>query len=209
VDLPRYLDSLTCFARAWPSGGKLRQLFDPGFYLHKYPDVAAAGVDPFHHFIKYGAKERRKPHALFDPGYYMLGCPAANAPSDPLIDFLQGSRQPWINPHPLFDCASYLKAHPAAVERGTNPLLHWVNARRSRVPHPLDLKNPHLGNVRFTFMDVSLTIAFTDEIGPGDDVVRVWEDDSGRMHFIAPPEQRPFFEAMKYDQLRAQLKQPR
>ena len=207
MDLPRYLDSLKCFLRTWPNGGKLRQLFDPGFYLHKYPDVAAAGVDPFLHFIKYGAQERRKPHALFDPGYYLLGCPAANALSDPLIDFLQGSRRPWVNPHPLFDCVSYLNAHPDAVERGINPLLHWVNARR--VPHPLDLENLHFEAVRFTFMDVSLTIAFTEETETGDEVVRVWEDDSGRMRFVAPPEQRLFFEAMKYDQLRAQWKPPR
>ena len=44
------------------------------------------------------------------------------------------------------------------------------------------------------------------EVAQRRDVVLVWEDSAGRMQFIAPSEQRPFFEAMKYDQLRAQLK---
>jgi hypothetical protein len=208
VDLPRYLDLLKCFARAWPYGGKLCQLFDAEFYLQKYPDVAAVGVNPLQHYIQYGAKEGRKPHALFDPEYYLLGCTAAKEPNDPLIDFLQRSGEPWVNPHPLFDCASYLAAHPEAVERGIHPLLRWVHARRNRISSPCKIEEQSVEAVQFTFMDVPITIAFTDESALGD-VVRVWEDGAGRMRFVSPPEQRSFFEAMKYDQLRAQLKQPR
>ena len=63
---------------------------------------------------------------------------------------------------------------------------------------------------RFTFMDVPLVIAFVDgERGvkerPELGVVWVWRNAEERTEFIAPPEQRPFFELMKYDQLRAQM----
>ncbi|MEP6878469.1 MAG: rhamnan synthesis F family protein [Nitrosospira sp.] len=34
-------------------------LFDADFYLEQYPDVAAAGIDPYEHFVNYGRKEGR------------------------------------------------------------------------------------------------------------------------------------------------------
>ena len=37
------------------------------------------------------------------------------------------------------------------------------------------------------------------------EVVALWEDSGGRTRFIAPPQQQPFFELMKYGQLRAQI----
>lgn len=37
--------------------------FDPGWYLQRYPDVAASGMDPLLHFVRYGQKEGRKPCA--------------------------------------------------------------------------------------------------------------------------------------------------
>jgi hypothetical protein len=37
------------------------------------------------------------------------------------------------------------------------------------------------------------------------EVVALWEDSAGRTRFIAPPQQHPFFELMKYGQLRAQV----
>ena len=37
------------------------------------------------------------------------------------------------------------------------------------------------------------------------EVVALWEDSAGRTRFIAPPQQQPFFELMKYGQLHAQI----
>jgi glycosyltransferase involved in cell wall biosynthesis len=39
----------------------LRDSFESGWYLEKYPDIAEAGVDPYQHFITLGAKEGRVP----------------------------------------------------------------------------------------------------------------------------------------------------
>jgi hypothetical protein len=36
-------------------------------------------------------------------------------------------------------------------------------------------------------------------------VVAVWPDKFGRTRFLAPPEQHAFFQAVSYDQLRAQI----
>ena len=36
-----------------------KDLFDADFYLAQYPDVAAAGINPYEHFINYGRKEGR------------------------------------------------------------------------------------------------------------------------------------------------------
>ncbi len=36
-------------------------------------------------------------------------------------------------------------------------------------------------------------------------VIAVWPDEFGRTRFLAPPEQHAFFQAVSYDQLRAQI----
>ena len=50
-------------------------LFDPVYYLAHNPDIAAAGVDPYQHYIQYGWKEGRNPSALFDNRYYLTQNP--------------------------------------------------------------------------------------------------------------------------------------
>ena len=37
-------------------------LFDADWYRNRYPDIEAAGVDPFGHFIAYGEAEGRDPN---------------------------------------------------------------------------------------------------------------------------------------------------
>ena len=100
---------------------KARKLLDAEFYLRTNPDVAAARMDPFKHYVKYGAAERRQPHPLFDPAHYLASCPAAGAAGNnagnPLLHFLEQSGS-WANPHPLFDCEAYVLANPGA----DNPL---------------------------------------------------------------------------------------
>jgi hypothetical protein len=199
-------------AKAVPYLRKMREVFDAGFYLIKYPDVAATRVDPFRHYIEHGAAEGRKPLPLFDPEYYRMGFPGSkDLREPPLADFLRRTGDRCINPHPLFDCASYLQAHRDAVE--LNPLLHYVRSRRGAIQEGGGLAKIPFEAAQFSIMDVALTIVFVDEVrgrnaGLGGGVVLVWEDSSGRTQFIAPPEQRPFFEVMKYDQLRAQMKPP-
>src|SRR5665213_2653990 len=55
--------------------------FDAAFYLAAYPDVAAAGLDPYEHYRLAGRAELRLPRpetelvaasGLLDPNYYLI-----------------------------------------------------------------------------------------------------------------------------------------
>ncbi len=107
-------------------------LFDGAFYLRKYPDLAAAGVNPLRHYLRYGAAEGRKPHPLFDPDYYLRRNPDARGRGNALVHFLEKGGKNGLSPHPLFDCESYLRAHPDAAGAGVNPLVHYLLHRQSR-----------------------------------------------------------------------------
>lgn len=61
--------ALVLFNRARAAGRLVNpnRLFDYGWYLAQYPDVAAAAdIDAYHHFVDYGADEGRVPSAGFD-----------------------------------------------------------------------------------------------------------------------------------------------
>jgi hypothetical protein len=38
--------------------------------------------------------------------------------------------------------------------------------------------------------------------------VQIWKDGLGRTGYLAPPQQRPFFQGLSYDQLYAQVHTP-
>ena len=65
-------------------------LFDQQWYLSKYPDVAAAGVDPTEHYLQIGATEGRNPSSKFDTVYYLQSNPdVAAAGVNPLLHYIQ------------------------------------------------------------------------------------------------------------------------
>ena len=46
--------------------------FDVRWYLTKYPDVAAAGVNPVEHYMRFGATEGRNPSPKFNTRFYAM-----------------------------------------------------------------------------------------------------------------------------------------
>jgi GT2 family glycosyltransferase len=48
------------------------EYFDASYYLRRYPDVAAAGIDPVIHYVDYGAQEKRNPSPYFNTANYLL-----------------------------------------------------------------------------------------------------------------------------------------
>lgn len=46
-------------------------LFDVAYYLRRYPDVAAEGVDPLDHYLRHGGLEGRGPSAAFNGKFYL------------------------------------------------------------------------------------------------------------------------------------------
>jgi len=163
---------------------RVRPFFDAAFYLERYPDVRKAGMNPLRHYLRHGAAEGRKPQRLFEPAYYLSGC--AEASGNPLVHFIKtGGRLG--NPHPLFDCQAYLAAHPGV---GMNPLLHYLRQGRARGLGADQGVRPTFG---LEILDVRVNVA-------------LWEDPEGGLRFICEPQQAPFFRAMRFDQLAAQIR---
>jgi hypothetical protein len=78
------------------------KFFDAAFYRQRYPDVAAAGMHAFAHYLLHGAGEGRKPNPWFDPDYYLAGSAAARTRGgDPFLDYLVHGRSEGVSPHPL------------------------------------------------------------------------------------------------------------
>jgi hypothetical protein len=64
--------------------------FDAQWYLEKYPDVAASGMDPLRHYLDFGAQERRNPGPKFDTGWYLGANPDVAASGiNPLLHFIE------------------------------------------------------------------------------------------------------------------------
>lgn len=61
-DVPGALSEFEICAEIMASG-----LFDAQYYLDKYPDVVASGMDPIWHYVRFGEKEGRQPSQFFDP----------------------------------------------------------------------------------------------------------------------------------------------
>jgi hypothetical protein len=123
-------------------------LFDAAYYLRNNPDVAAARVDPYVHFVVAGAAEMRNPHPLFDSAFYATGNPPAGRRHNPLVHFAAARPAPERDPHPLFS-SDYYRAR-SAVPRGGNVLWHYltVGRRQGLSPHPLFDPAFYLGRYR-------------------------------------------------------------
>jgi GT2 family glycosyltransferase/glycosyltransferase involved in cell wall biosynthesis len=64
-------------------------LFDASWYMARYPDVAAANVDPLVHYVKRGGVERRDPGPNFSTAWYLQRYPDVNAARiNPLVHYL-------------------------------------------------------------------------------------------------------------------------
>lgn len=112
--------------------------FDPEFYLQANPDVAAARLEPYLHFIEHGLVEERNPHPLIDLKHIRSQCDdlddASSLSDSRLAELL---RRPGIDPHPRFDAAFYLAHNPDVASSGMPPLEHYLRygAAEGRVPN--------------------------------------------------------------------------
>lgn len=75
--------------------GRVLAAFDPDFYLARYPDIAAAGADPFEHYMVSGWKEGRDPSGAFSTTYYLKHSPDVfKAGINPFLHWvLHGNRE--------------------------------------------------------------------------------------------------------------------
>lgn len=129
--LPRYPNQRPFVAplslcRGTPSAVKENQrqqllrspLFNGDYYLERYPDVAAAGVDAVDHYLKFGGAEGRDPSDCFSSsGYAFLQGLAPQ--QNPLLDYLQ--QQEAANKR---DC--YVELHDGELPDNSQPLIMVV-----------------------------------------------------------------------------------
>ncbi|MGE0748298.1 MAG: matrixin family metalloprotease [Rhodospirillales bacterium] len=102
-------------------------LFDDQFYLSRYPDVAAAGIDPTAHYLLFGAGEGRDPDKLFDTSAYVAANPdVAAAGINPLEHYAAYGWREGRDPGPGFDVQAYLQAYPDVALVGIDPLQHYL-----------------------------------------------------------------------------------
>ena len=117
----------------WKKGYDPGPFFDTKFYLVRNPDVAAAGIDPLEHYLRYGANEGRAIHEAigdamngFDAQYYLLHNPDVAASGvDPLQHFNTNGWHEGRNPNAYFDTAGYLSHYADIAASGVNPLQHY------------------------------------------------------------------------------------
>lgn len=65
-------------------------LFDPDWYLERYPDVAQSGADPAHHYLEFGWLEGRNPGPAFSTnGYLKAHKDVAAQRVNPLLHYLE------------------------------------------------------------------------------------------------------------------------
>ena len=94
-------------------------------------------MNPLLHYLEHGGRgdERRIPHPLFDPGYFLeqLGRLPARAH---LLEFLSLPPDELVDPHLLFDCRYYLEQKPELREAGINPLLDYLATPAGQAANP-------------------------------------------------------------------------
>ncbi len=80
-----------CIERIWRV--RLSEMLDAEMYLREYPDVGESGLDADFHYLRFGAKEGRRPHPAFDTEYYLAAYPdVARAGINPLVHYLRFGR---------------------------------------------------------------------------------------------------------------------
>jgi glycosyltransferase involved in cell wall biosynthesis len=68
---------------------RVRTAFDSAYYLEKYPDVRANGIDPFEHYMVFGWREHRDPSVDFSTSFYLSRAPdVAAAGVNPFVHWV-------------------------------------------------------------------------------------------------------------------------
>jgi hypothetical protein len=104
-------------------------VLDADWYRSRYPDVAAARVDPLEHFVAIGWREGRDPGPAFSVSHYLETNPdVAAAGVNPLAHYLDTGWRERRAPRPDFDHAAH--AERQTLDEEGIPLVHEAARRR-------------------------------------------------------------------------------
>ncbi len=118
------------------------------YYLARYKDVLASGMDADDHFAEFGAREGRDPNAFFSTKSYLAANPdVAASGANPLTQYAQTGWKEGRDPGAAFDNEAYLARNPDVKAAGVNPLAHYLEfgqaegrATFAAVGRPTDIK---------------------------------------------------------------------
>lgn len=138
-------------------------LFDPAWYLARYPEVAAKGERPLTHYLKTGGFRGYNPNPNFDSNWYLATNPDVAASGiNPLAHFVLFGAREKRSPKPLFDapaiCPPVLVEAPAPIS-----VLIPTHNRCARLLRTLEACHRHRGGCELEF--VVIDDGSTDETG--------------------------------------------
>ena len=111
-------------------------VFDPQWYLLRYPDIKASGMNPWWHFAMYGLYEGRAPHEGFDVAYYAdNNQDIASAFTNPLLHYAlwgYSENRPWRAPASNSTTGEHDIKVPRALGRLAQPPIERLSAYPQR-----------------------------------------------------------------------------
>ena len=123
--------------------------FSTARYLADHPEVGAAQVNPFAHYLAEGSSEKGAIRSsatgelgymedtgvvknAFDADYYLLAYPdVAAAAANPFTHFMTVGWKEGRNPTSWFDVGDYLELNPDVADAGVNPYSHYLLTGKS------------------------------------------------------------------------------
>jgi hypothetical protein len=142
--------------------------FDRTFYLLHNPDVLAAGVDPYQHYLTFGWREGRDPDQLFSTSGYLAANPDVGAAGvNPLLHYYQSGWMEGRDPSPGFDTQYYLIHAPDVASARIDPLVHYLEygSREGRLTLPAAGPPPQINP--FDFDPKYYLLAYPDVAAAG------------------------------------------
>lgn len=143
---PRALPLLPAPIRVWRQMARVRRsgLFDAEWYKRVHKDVAASGMNPLRHYVRYGFREGRAPHAATSD----RRAAAMNATAMRGLPFLPAGLRIWwrmrqVRRAGMFDAAWYNRTYRDVAASGMDPLRHFVchGASEGRAPNAAQAAN--------------------------------------------------------------------
>ncbi|HKP27468.1 MAG TPA: FkbM family methyltransferase [Dongiaceae bacterium] len=124
-------------------------LFDKKWYRSKYPDAAAAGVDPIEHYWKHGAAKGYDPSPAFDTLWYLeTNRDVAQVGVNPLYHYIKFGRREGRTPTPAAGVMT-TPADTGTVVPASDPLPQTLNAptEREQIQSLLRASDPSIAHV--------------------------------------------------------------
>lgn len=104
-------------------------LFEPSWYVARYPDASDYDGGPLEHFLQFGASENRSPNAVFDTAWYKTAYPEVVASGrNPLAYYALFGIAQKHSASPAFDTHWYAVHNAHHLTTGLTPLQHFIHA---------------------------------------------------------------------------------